>query len=252
MGEIGSKRQESILTSSARTSLHFVWCVPRSRSTAFEKMMANSKQFNVVGEPFIDFYKQGLLSADDFLKAQTNFNDTFASLLHSSLGQTVFVKDMAYHATEFISDSHIISAKHTFLIRNPQLSIPSLYKMRNNFQANEVGFEGQYKLFKRVLELTKTKPFVMDAEILIKSPQNTVKGFFDFMGHPMPDDILDWQPGSRKDWEGRESWHIDAINSSGFTDGKTDVNLRDLPSRVTKIILKNMPYYNLMREKLSS
>jgi len=124
MGEIGRKLQESILTSSAHTSLHFVWCVPRSRSTAFEKMMANSKQFNVVGEPFIDFYKQGLLSANDFSKGTKQIlMDTFVSILHSSLGQTVFVKDMAYHANEFISDSHILSAKHTFLIRNPQLSI---------------------------------------------------------------------------------------------------------------------------------
>lgn len=117
--------------------------------------MANSRQFNVVGEPFIDFYKQGLLSSDSFLKAQKNFNDTFESLSHSSLRQAVFVKDMGYHAAEFISDSQILSAKHAFLIRNPKLSIPSLYKMRNDFHENETGFEGQYKLFKRILALTK-------------------------------------------------------------------------------------------------
>lgn len=68
----------------------------------------------------------------------------------------------------------------------------------------------------------------------------------------MPDDILDWQPGSREDWQGRESWHIDAINSSGFIDDITEVNLEEMPSRVTEIILKNMLYYNLMRENLSS
>jgi hypothetical protein len=36
----------------------------------------------------------------------------------------------------------------------------------------------------------------------------------------MPSGVLDWHPGSRDEWKGRESWHIDAINSSGFVDTK--------------------------------
>lgn len=214
-------------------------------------MMSNSRQFTVVGEPFIDIYKQGLLPSDNFNEAQIGFNDKFEHLLHTSLQQPVFVKDMAYHVADFISDDHILSARHTFLIRSPKLSIPSLYKMRNDFHENEAGFEGQYLLFKRIHELTSKQPYVLDAEILVKSPIKTVKGFFNFNGYRMPEDILEWQPGSRKDWEGRTSWHVDAIESSSFIDSKNDVNHAELPSRVKNIIQKNMLYYNLMREKIS-
>lgn len=238
------------MTKSVNHPLHFLWCVPRSRSTAFEKMMVNTDQFNVIGEPFIDIYKQGMLSSNDVQITQSNFNHVFESLSHNSLQQPVFVKDMAYHVTPFILDSQILSAKHTFLIRHPNLSIPSLYKMRENFHENETGFEGQITLFKRISKLTGKKPFIVDAERLITSPIKTVSRFFDSINHVMPRGVLDWQPGSRDDWKGRESWHIDAINSSGFMDTKRDVKARPLPSRIDKVIQQNVPLYNFMCEQL--
>jgi hypothetical protein len=84
---------------------NFLWCVPLSISTAFEKMMANTGQFNVIGEPFIDIYKQGIISVNDFDSAQTQFNTFFDSLSNNNQPQLIFVKDMAYHATPFILDS---------------------------------------------------------------------------------------------------------------------------------------------------
>ncbi|WP_255418902.1 hypothetical protein [Paraglaciecola sp. MB-3u-78] len=239
------------MTKSVRHSLHFLWCVPRSRSTAFEKMMVNSGQFNVIGEPFIDIYKQGMLSSHDVRITQRNFNQVFDSLSQNSLLQPVFVKDMAYHVTPFISDSQILSAQHTFLIRDPKLSIPSLFKMRENFHENETGFTGQSTLFKRIYTLTGNKPFIVDAEQLIRSPIKTVGRYFDSIKHVMPKDVLDWHPGSRDEWKERESWHIDAINSSGFVDTKRDVKTEPLPSRIAQIIQKNMVPYNYMWEQLS-
>ena len=68
-----------------------------------------------------------MLSPNDVRITQRNFNHIFDSLSQNSLQQPVFVKDMAYHVTPFILDSQILSAQHTFLIRDPSLSIPSLY-----------------------------------------------------------------------------------------------------------------------------
>ncbi len=48
--------------------------MPRSISTAFEKMMENTGQFNVIGEPFIDIYRQGIISPNDFESAKAQFN----------------------------------------------------------------------------------------------------------------------------------------------------------------------------------
>ena len=110
---------------------------------------------------------------------------------------------------------------------------------------------GQVTLFKRIYKLTGKKPFIVDAERLITSPIKTVSRFFDSINHVMPRGVLHWQPGSKDDWKGRESWHIDAINSSGFMDIKRDVKARPIPSRIDKIIQQNMPPYNFMREQLS-
>ena len=123
--------------------------------------------------------------------------------------------------------------------------------MRENFHENETGFKGQRTLFKMIYKLTGKEPSILDAERLITSPIKTVSRFFDSINHVMPRGVLHWQPGSKDDWKGRESWHIDAINSSGFMDTKKDVKARSLPSSIDKIIQQNMPPYNFMCEQLS-
>lgn len=139
-----------------------------------------------------------------------------ALLSDSSLQQAVFVKDMAYHANPFILDNQILSAKHTFLISSPNLSIPSLLKMRENFHEDETGFAGQRCLYSRIHQLTGKRPFIVDAEQRITFPSEAVSRYFDYLNYPMAKDALTWQPGSRDEWKGRESWHTDAINSKGF------------------------------------
>ncbi len=213
--------------------------------------MANTGQFNVIGEPFIDIYKQSIISANDFDSAQAQFNTFFDSLSNNNQSKPVFVKDMAYHATPFIFDSQIKSATHTFLIRDPRLSIPSLYKMRSDFHENETGFEGQQVLFDKIHRVTGIKPFIINATQLIQAPAQVVKQYFAYIDHDMPSHALIWQSGSRDNWKGRESWHLDAINSQGFTDNKRPINGEKMPSRVEALIKKNMRYYKYMCQQLS-
>jgi hypothetical protein len=229
---------------------NFLWCVPRSISTAFEKMMGNTGQFNVISEPFIDIYKQGIISPNDFESAQAQFNTFFDSLRHNNQCQPIFVKDMAYHATPFILDRQIKSAKHTFLIRDPSLSIPSLYRMRGDFHENETGFEGQRVLFDKIHRVTGIKPFIINADQLIQTPAQVVKQYFAYIDHRMPSHALTWESGARDNWKGREPWHIDAINSRGFTDNKRSINREKMPPRVEALIKQNMSYYEYMCEQL--
>lgn len=136
----------------------FLWCVPRSLSTAFEKMMACSNLFDVLGEPFIDVYKSALRSEEDFRLAKESFHQIASQFIERSEKRPIFVKDMAYHAEPFISDELILSARHTFLIRDPRLSIPSLYKMRPTFTEDQPGFKGLVKLFHKIQTLTGIPP----------------------------------------------------------------------------------------------
>lgn len=232
--------------------LTFLWCVPRSISTAFEKMMAASGQFDVIGEPFIEVYKKSLDSTEDFNQAQREFDKTCRSLLAQNKTKNIFVKEMGYHAYPFISNQLISLVNNTFLIRDPKISIPSLYKMRANFAEAETGFEGQFKLFNRIAEVTEHYPLVVDGECLRRHPVEIVQGFFSYIEQPMPNDILNWNLGSRDDWVGRESWHIDAINSTTFNQTNKPNDLSVLPARVLESIERNTYFYEKMLAYVSA
>jgi len=202
--------------------LTFLWCVPRSISTAFEKMIWNSGEFEVVSEPFLDLYKQSLLSDEDRAEVKTKIRAICDELLMRSEHRPIFVKDMAYHAEQFICDDFIRRTNHAFLIRNPKLSIPSLYEMRADYEEVQTGFEGQLALFERIHNLTGS----------------------------MPKGILSWPAGSLKAWAKRESWHLKAINSTGFERKLRPTKPTQLPEKVAASIDRNMDFYNALCENI--
>jgi hypothetical protein len=213
-------------------------------------MIACSGEFDVVGEPFIDLYKRALISAEKRQLVLADFKQVCDDLLARSLTKPVFVKDMGYHAIPFINDDFIKSVNNTFLIRDPNLSIPSLYKMRADYAEKETGFEGQYELFKRVCDVTGEVPFVVDGELLKKFSEAIVNDYFSYIGQQMPTGILSWPVGSRDDWAGREPWHVDAINSQGFEDFSAPEKIDKLPLKVMKSIERNMFYYQEMYKNI--
>ncbi len=234
------------MESNTPARLIFLWCVPRSLSTAFEKMMAHSNQFTVIGEPFIDVYKNSLISKSHFQDSLKHFSQIYGDLMNQSHQQPVFVKDMGYHAEPFITDQQIRSARHTFLIRAPQFSIPSLYKMRPEFTEDQPGFEGQLKMFQKVVEVTGNTPYVIDAEELKTRASEVVADYFRWIEHPLPTDVLNWPKGSRNDWKGRESWHTDAINSQGFEAREGSKVLPSMPPKVANSVKRNTSFYETL------
>ena len=226
--------------------LTFLWCVPRSISTAFEKMIWCSGQFDVISEPFLELYKRSLLSEEDRRDVELEISGICERLLDQGRTRKIFVKDMGYHAEPFISDDFIRSVNNVFLIRNPNLTIPSLFKMRNDYGENETGFEGQLKLLRRAQKSTGNTPLVIDGEALKMHPDNIVRSFYDYIGEEVPSDILTWPKGSRKSWADRESWHIDAINSEGFERTQSQLDLDDFPNKVKISIGCNTGFYEEM------
>jgi hypothetical protein len=75
---------------------------------------------------------------------------------------------------------------------------------------------------------------------------SSVKQYFAYIDHRMPSHALIWESGARDNWKGRESWHVDAINSRGFTDNKRSINREKMPPRVEALIKQNMSCYEYM------
>jgi hypothetical protein len=68
----------------------------------------------------------------------------------------------------------------------------------------------------------------------------------------MPRDIPSWQSGSRDDWVGRESWHIEAINSQGYEKSDNKINIEEMPQKVIESIERNMYFYQQMYMQIST
>jgi hypothetical protein len=105
---------------------------------------------------------------------------------------------------------------HTFIIRNPARSIESHYAMNPAVTRPEIGFEHQYEIFRRVREETGRTPVVVDADVLVERPAETVRAYCDAVGIAYDDGALTWASGERSEWSRTSRWHQDVADSSGF------------------------------------
>ena len=88
-----------------------LWSVPRSISTAFERVFVERDDFEVLHEPFSDayYYGEDRLSdryADVEPEAVNNYENVLARVLEPR-ERRVFVKDMAYHAKGLLGSTFV-------------------------------------------------------------------------------------------------------------------------------------------------
>ena len=99
----------------------------------------------------------------------------------------LFSKDMAYAVEENfhrLFTKELQDFQHTFLIRNPKQTIPSLYKASVNkaltgwetFDPQESGFKQMYDLYNYLEKRVDYEIVVVDAADLLMDPEGTMKG----------------------------------------------------------------------------
>ena len=89
-----------------------LWCVPRSVSTAFERMMAARGDFQIITEPFSDAYYYGPNRvngrfADDTPSSPADFNQALDDIFSAAQRGPVFFKDMAYHVRRHLEPNFL-------------------------------------------------------------------------------------------------------------------------------------------------
>jgi Sulfotransferase domain len=234
------------------TSILFLWTIPRSVSTAFEKMVDNRNDVVVFGEPFIDCYKS---YCQEYQYEHINNNSCYLQIIEKletlSTEQNVFVKEMAYHVKPIIND--ILFTKlielhtHTFLIRHPKYTLPSLYKMNPRFTWEETGFEQLYNLFTLARKMNKESLVVIDAQDLRKYPDEITSRYFELVGLPTIPESLHWQTGCRPEWLNRKNWHKLAIESTSFLPPiPPDEKLTSIP-QISHVYERCLGYYDKLK-----
>ncbi len=197
-----------------RTRL-MLWSVPRGRSTAFFRMMAERGDFTVVHEPFSYLVMHG--HTDVGGTRVRSEPELIRALL--ALPGPVFAKETTgvRYPEAVATPEFLDGVTHTFLIRDPRETIPSYLKLQPDARVESIGFELLHEIYTAVAERTGRQPVVIDAADLVRAPTATVKAYCAAAGIPFVPEALSWQPAQRPEWQPSRRWHETVAASTGFS-----------------------------------
>jgi hypothetical protein len=221
-----------------------LWAVPRSLSTAFERVFVERDDLEVLHEPFSAsyYYSEDRLSdrySDVEPEAEYNYDRVLADVLKPRR-KRVFLKDMAYHAKGVMGPEFISNFANTFIIRDPKYVIASLHKMWPNFTLEETGYEEIYWAFRYATDAGEN-PVVVDAMTFSEKPVDILSAYCERLDIPFYRDSLSWEPREVEEWEMWDEWHDEAQQSTGIE--RAERRDPTLPRQLHGAYEHCLPYY---------
>jgi hypothetical protein len=225
-----------------------LWSAPRSRSTAFERMMMERGDVAVLHEPFSHVKDFG--SAMVGQRRVTSEEDLLRAL--KALGGRTFVKDTTdFHYPRLLEDDEFLRGTvHAFIIRHPREVIASHARLNPNLQREEIGFARLWEIYSAVTAVTGAAPLVIDSDDLLARPATIVEAYCRRVGIPFMPESLRWRAGTPQPWQRTERWHLAASESTGFGGG----GRRGGEPLILDPVLAgycdyHLPYYEALRER---
>lgn len=113
---------------------------------------------------------------------------------------------------------------HSFLVRSPRATVPSLYKASldtaltgwDYFDEREVGLSSLRRMYEAVVAQQDHPAAVLDADELLGEPAAALRAFCGAVGLPFDEALLSWERGPLPGWDAWGGWHDGAIESTGF------------------------------------
>jgi sulfotransferase family protein len=228
-----------------------MWSAPRSRSTAFFRMMAERGDFTVVHEPFSYLMMHG--HSDVGGTPVRSEPDLIRALLE--LPGQVFAKETTgVRYPEVVTTPEFLDGViHTFLIRDPRETIPSYLRLEPDAPAERIGFGLLHEIYTAVAERTGRQPVVIDAADLVRNPEGTVKAYCVATGIPFVPEALSWQPAQRPEWQPSRRWHETVAASTGL--GAVSSKSPIVPDAVVpdsvaaRYLRRHLPYYEALHAR---
>jgi hypothetical protein len=222
-----------------------LWSVPRSRSTAFFRMMAERGDFTAVHEPFSYLAEFRHVEVDGSLAIS---EPELIEVLRKLSGKgRVFVKDTTDERyCGVLADRRFLTedATHTFLIRHPRETIASFQALNPDVARHQIGFEAQYEIFSEVTRITGREPVILDSDDLVARPAAAVKAYCISVGIEFRPEALTWPPGDRSEWAPSSRWHTQAAASTGFGAVAEDYGVDvDAHPVLSEYLRHHLPFY---------
>jgi Sulfotransferase domain len=198
-----------------------MWAHSRSASTAFSRMMIERGDVTVVHEPFLAMTEEGAVTLPSpGGGVARSMKELVAALAELGRDRPVFVKEVLDYEYTYLLDhpEELAPLTHTFMVRDPRQTIASHYAVKPTVTGPEIGYERLWDLYELARSATGRRPLVLRAERLLAEPAAVVSAFCSYAGLPFLPDALTWDAGDRPEWQRHRAWHVDAVNSAGFTD----------------------------------
>lgn len=199
--------------------VRILWAVPRSASTAFERMVIERGDHQVFDEPWSAAYYHGPERVSPRYP-ESEPGATVASVARDVLAAAeigpVFVKDMAYHPAGALPAEVRDRASHAFLVRDPRWAIPSMARIWPDLTEDEAGFAALARLHAEVSEAQRAPAPVIDSDDLCRDPDGVVGAWCAAEGLDPRLDALSWEAGTRPEWERWQDWYGATSRSTGF------------------------------------
>jgi hypothetical protein len=224
-----------------------LWCVPRSRSTAFLRTMAERGDLTVVHEPFsrVTFFG----TADVGGTTCTSEAEVVRALLELAGSAPVFFKDTTdYRYPGVLADASFLrAATHAVMVRSPEAVVASYLRLHPDASLGAMGFEYLSELYDAVVGATGERPFQLDGDDLAASPAETVAAYCDAAGIPFVADALQWEAGAMGDWGQFSRWHETAASTTGFVPTTSEPVPDALRGRAAEYVAHHAPFFERLR-----
>ena len=228
-----------------------LWAVPRSISTALERVFVERGDFKVFHEPFsVSYYYSPERRSERFAPAETKQEYGYGEILDLMLSvedKPVYFKDMAYHLAGVMDREFVSRFTNTFIIRNPAPVIASLSRFWPDFTLEETGYEQQHRLFELAVE-NGEDPAVVDAADLTADPEGMIRAYCEMLGVPYMPESLSWEPGPVPEWEMWTQWHEEAQESTGIKREPLEDDT-EVPAGLEGVYDRCLPYYQELYER---
>lgn len=189
----------------------WLWAHPRSRSTAVLRMMLERGDVTVVHEPLVTLHDAGEVLVTDGAGGVTVLRSVPAVLAHVralAADRPVFVKDTVEHRYQYLFDhpEEIAEVRHTFIVRDPRAAIASLVAAEPDARCEDAGYENQHELFELAWVLSGREPVVLDADRLVRDPEQVVAAYCTAVGLPVLPGVMRWRAADRPEWHRTRAW----------------------------------------------
>ncbi|WP_327674384.1 sulfotransferase family protein [Kitasatospora sp. NBC_00458] len=225
-------------------SLLALWCVPRSRSTAFERAMYERGDFLVLHEPFSRVCDFG--EAEVAGRTCRSQEEVMAALVDTAADRPVFFKD----TTDFRFDrlganpDFLRRCRHAAMVRNPRDTVRSHLVMQSDATSSAMGFGHLWDIVSTVTSAGLPMHLV-DGDRLVGDPGTEMRRYCAAMGIDFVAEALAFRQEPPASWKTTERWHAAAGESNAL--GSSPTGRKQLPEGLERTALEferdQLPYY---------